>query len=259
MPDFSEPVIVLVRPQLGENIGAVARAMGNFGLSSLRLVAPRDGWPNEKAVASASGADFILDRVEIFATTREALHDAHVVYATTARGRDQTKPVLTPLEAMPKIAAMRQTGQRAALLFGPERTGLENDDVSLADALLAIPVDPKFSSLNISQAAVVLFYQWFLALHGDVPPFNETALKPASRAELYAFFDYFEGELGRVNFFRPPHKSEVMKRNMRNILHRLELNDQDLKTLFGAVRALVRGPVPMSGPLDCKQPPLQEG
>lgn len=241
------PVIILVEPQLSENIGMAARAMANFGLSELRLVAPRDGWPSsgkglEKGAAqAASGAIWVLEKARLFDTTREAIGDLNMVFATTARERGQMKRVLTPAEAMPDIAPRIAQGQRVGILFGRERTGLENDEISLADAILTFPVNPAFASLNLAQAVLLVGYEWHKHQTGDRVPFiaQETAL-PAAREGLVSLFDYLEEELDLAGFF-PPDKRQIMARNLRDMLHRLAMTEQELRTLRGAFSALAQG------------------
>lgn len=235
------PVIILVRPQMGENIGMAARAMANFGASALRLVAPRDGWPNAKAVETAAGATAILEAARIYPDVRAAVADCQFVWATTARARGQGKRVEAARMA---VAEMVQQGNATghAVLFGPERTGLENDEISLADAILTFPVDPAYASLNVSQAVLLVAYEWFSAAHGGAPAFGAKEQgPPAPRAMVHSFFDFIEGELDAAGFFVPDHKKPLMQRNFRNILHRLAMSEQDVRTLRGAIVALVNG------------------
>ncbi|MGL5735345.1 MAG: RNA methyltransferase [Beijerinckiaceae bacterium] len=235
------PVIVLVRPQMGENIGMAARAMANFGLGALRIVAPRDGWPNPKAEETAAGATHILNAAQVFDSVRAAVADCHGVWATTARARGQGKRVETPRIAMAECAAAG-AGHRTAILFGPERTGLENDDISLCDGILTFPVDPAFASLNVSQAVLLVAYEWFSIAQGGGPAFGAKEQGPAAPREMvHSFFDFIESELDQAGFFVPDHKKPLMQRNFRNILHRLAMSEQDVRTLRGAVVALVNG------------------
>jgi tRNA/rRNA methyltransferase len=240
------PVIILVEPQMAENIGMVARAMANFGLSELRLVKPRDGWPTggglpKGAHQAASGAVDILKAAALFGDACEAIADLHAVYATTARERGQMKRVFTPHEAMPATAARIGAGERIGILFGRERTGLENDEISLADAVLTFPVNPAFASLNLAQAVLLGGYEWFRAAEGGAAPFNSLARAvPAPRAMMVSLFDYVEDALDEAGFF-PPDKREIMARNFRDILHRLEMSEQDARTLRGAFAALAEG------------------
>lgn len=234
------PAVVLVDPQLGENIGMVARAMLNCGLTDLRLVRPRDGWPNEAAVQAASGAESLLAEARLFAETTAAIADLERVYATTARPRGMVKPILTPRRAVAEMRAGAAGGEKSGLLFGPERSGLVNDDLALADALIGVPLNPAFASLNLAQAVLIIGYEWFQAAHETPPermPLGGT--RPAGKAELLYFFERFEGLLEAAGFFHPPEKAPHMKRNLRNLLQRAQLTEQDLKTLHGVLSALV--------------------
>jgi tRNA/rRNA methyltransferase len=238
--------VVLVRPQLAVNIGMCARAMANFGLDDLRLVNPKSGWPRtdeyrEVAYNAAAGAAHILDSARVFASPQTAIADLHFVYAATARERGQAKPILTPAAAMPEAA--RLADQKRGVLFGPERTGLDNDEVALADAVLTFPTNPAYGSLNLAQAVLLVGYEWFQAAHGDTPPAKEKATQlPARREMMTAFFAYLEDKLDAVGFFKPEGKRPLMQRNLRNIFHRMAMTEQDLSTLFGAVVRLVEGP-----------------
>jgi tRNA/rRNA methyltransferase len=239
------PVIILVEPQMAENIGMAARAMANFGLSELRLVKPRDGWPTggglpKGAHAAASGAVHILKEAALFPDTRSAIADLDRVYATTARNRGQMKRVFTPAEMMSDTSARIASGQRIGILFGRERTGLENDEISLADAIITFPVNPVFASLNLAQSVLLVGYEWFKAAQGGAAPFATEAQSPAKREMLVSFFDYLEDELDKGGFF-PPDKREVMARNLRDIFHRLEMSEQEVRTLRGAMSALAEG------------------
>lgn len=239
------PVIILVGPQMGENIGACARAMMNCGLDRLRLVAPRDGWPNPAANAMAAGADRVLEQARVFATTREAVADLHRVYATTARARDMVKPVLTPRGTAGEVVARAVAGERCGILFGPEKAGLENDDIALADAIVNVPLNPAFSSLNLAQAVLLLSYEWFQAQ--DVRPERvlggvEPDIAPPNRAALDAFYDRLNGLLAERGYFRSPDMREKITQSLRNLFTRMEMNEQDLRTLHGVVVALSRTP-----------------
>ena len=242
------PAVILVRPQLAVNIGMCARAMANFGLDDLRLVNPREGWPRtdeyrDVAYAAAAGAIGLLDAARVFASVEAAVGDLHVVYATTARERGQMKAVMTPSAAM--AAAAGATGEKRGILFGPERTGLDNDEVALADAIITFPTSPAYASLNLSQAVLLCGYEWFKAAHGDQSPpsaIPRAVPPPAQREMLLAFFDYLEGKLDDNGFFRPATKKPAMRRNLRNIFHRMELTQQDVRTLWGAVVRLAEGP-----------------
>jgi tRNA/rRNA methyltransferase len=240
------PVIILVEPQLAENVGMCARAMANFALSELRLVKPRDGWPTggglpKGAHQAASGAAHILTEAVHAGSAAAAIADCHYVLATTARERGQMKRVFTPAEAMPEVTARIAAGQRVAILFGRERTGLENDEISLADAILTFPVNPAFASLNLAQAVLLTGYEWFKAAEGGAAPFDMAGRSPPARREMMlSLFDFVEDELDKAGFF-PPDKREIMARNFRDILHRLEMSEQDARTLRGAFAALAEG------------------
>jgi tRNA/rRNA methyltransferase len=243
------PTIVLVRPQLAVNIGMCARAMANFGLSDLRLVAPREGWPTrdpvyrEASYAAAAGAAFLLDSAKLYETAREAIADLSFVYAATARERGQMKPVITPAAALPQTVARIAAGERHGVMFGPERTGLDNDDVALADSILTFPVNPAYASLNLAQAVLLTGYEWFRAAHGDAIPFdNSERSPPATREMTLSFFDFLERELDERQFFRPETKKPLMARNLRNMFHRMGLTEQDVRTLRGMVVRLIEGP-----------------
>jgi tRNA/rRNA methyltransferase len=238
---MSRPIVILVEPQMAENIGMVARAMANFGLSELRLVAPRNGWPKKGAHSAASGATHILEAAKLYPDVRAAIADLNFVFATTAREREQMKRVFAPEPAMVEAQARLAEGQGVGILFGRERTGLENDEVSLADAIVTFPVDPKFSSLNLAQAVLLVAYEWRkLACGGGLPFQGERRSPPAPREKVLSFFDYLEAELEAVNFY-PADKQPIMARNMRDIFHRLEMTEQDVRTLRGAIRAIAEG------------------
>jgi tRNA/rRNA methyltransferase len=234
------PAIILVEPQLAENIGMTARAMANFGLSELRLVAPRDGWPKKGARAAASGAAHVLDGAGLYGTVREAIADLNFVLATTRRARGQMKRVLTPEEALAGLHRRIGLGERVGILFGRERAGLENDEISLADAIVTFPVDPAFGSVNLAQAVLLVGYEWARASAGAASFTGDRRAPPASREMIVSFFEYLEAELDAVNFY-PADKKPIMARNMRDIFHRLELTEQDVRTLRGAMRALAEG------------------
>ncbi len=236
------PIVVLVEPQLGENIGAVARAMANFGLSRLRLVKPRVHWPSEKAKVMAAGADRVLDGAVLYDTLQAAIGDCNFVIAATARAHDQAKPVVGADEAAGLMAPRVAAGETVAFLFGRERNGLENDEVGLADAILTLPVNPAFASLNLGQAVVVVAYEWFrLATKGALPFRMPQKSPPAAREQLFAFFRDLERELEKVEFFRPAEKRDTMTLNLRNIVHRMQPSQQDIQTLHGVISALVQG------------------
>jgi tRNA/rRNA methyltransferase len=238
------PVVILVRPQMAENIGMCARAMGNFGLSDLRLVAPRDGWPQKTrmkkgAWQAASGAAHILDQAQLFETVAEAIGDLNRVFATTARERGQAKPVLGADGAAAEMLVRGRAGERAGILFGPERTGLDNDDVSLADTIITFPVEPRFASVNLAQAVLLTGYEWYKAATGAALPFAaHLEAPPARREAVTSFFDFLEQELDSAGYFSEGEKRHVMARNLRNIFHRVELHEQDVRTLRRVVRSL---------------------
>ena len=242
------PAIILVRPQLAVNIGMCARAMANFGLSDLRLVAPKAGGPRSKAMkkgayAAASGAVYILEEATLYPTVAAAVADLNFVWATTARERGQGKRIVGPDVAMGESAARIGRGEKHGLLFGPERTGLENDEVGFADAIVTFPVNPAYASLNLAQAVLLMGYEWLRNSAGAAPPFDLIARsKPAAREMTLSFFDYLEAALDERGFFRPAGKAPVMRRNMRNIFHRIGLTEQDIRTLRGALVRLVEGP-----------------
>jgi len=236
------PVVILVESQLGENIGAAARAMANFGLSQLRLVKPQQGWPNDRARVMASGADRILEQAELFDTLADAIADCNYVVAATARSHDQAKPVIGADEAARLAAPRIAAGERVALVFGRERNGLENDEVGLADAILTLPVNPAFASLNLAQAIVIAGYEWYKLQSGGALPFAAPDKSPpAPKEQLIAFFNDLENELERIEYFRPHEKRGTMTVNMRNIFTRMQPTQQDIRTLHGIVMALVEG------------------
>ena len=240
----SGPVIILVEPQLGENIGTTARAMGNFGLTELRLVNPRDGWPSERAGHAASGADYILDAARVYETTDEAIRDLQFVYAATARMRDMVKPVVAPEQAADNLRGRIGQGERVGVMFGRERWGLTNDEVSLADEILNYPVNPDFSSLNLAQSVLVIAYEYFKGSGQTGTEAHETlrrdGVRTATSHEVVGFFEHLERELDNCGFLRPPEKRPAMVRNIRNIFHRNQMTDQDVRTLRGIIVALTR-------------------
>ncbi len=242
------PAVILVRPQLAVNIGMCARAMANFGLNDLRLVNPREGWPRTGALrkgayAAAAGAVYLLEQAKLFDTLEEAIGDLNYVWATTAREREQGKRIDPPVTAMQRAAQGIAAGEKHGILFGPERTGLENDEVALADALVTFPVNPAYASLNLAQAVLLTGYEYFRASQGDVLPYPaQDGYPPAPREMIISFFEYFEDALEKNGFFRPSGKRQNMQRNLRNMFHRMELTDQDVRTLRGALVRLVEGP-----------------
>lgn len=239
------PSIILVEPQLGENVGTAARAMANFGLGDLRLVNPREGWPNEKARAAASGADHVIDRVRVFSTVEAAVADLGFVYATTARERDLAKDVAGPRNAAERLSQLGPA-IRSGVLFGPERSGLTNDQVAFADEILTLPVAPEFSSLNVAQSVLIVAYEWRLTLlggeEGGLPFVGPGAEDLAPKRALLNFFEHLESALDTVGFFRPAEKRPHMVRALRTMLHRARLSEQEVRTLRGVVAALERRP-----------------
>jgi tRNA/rRNA methyltransferase len=247
------PAIILVEPQLGENIGTAARAMYNNGLTDLRLVRPRDGWPSKKAQAAASGADVVLERARLYDRVEDAIAELRHVYATTARDRYMVKRILTPRLA---AAEMRRLIPKEAcgILFGPERTGLLNEHIALADAVISVPLNPAFSSLNLAQAVLLVGYEWFTA--GDETPAEQVATghsHPATKEQLIRFFEHLEEELDRNGFMRNAEKRPSMVRNLRNLFQRAQCTEQELRTLHGIVTAFAgprnrsRGPSESDG------------
>lgn len=241
-PAGAAPAVILVRTQLGENVGTAARAMLNFGLCDLRLVRPKCGWPNTKALQAASGATEVLNALRVFERVEDAAFDLHRLYAATARPRDLPKPVLTAAEAARAARAALLRGERVGFLFGPERTGLSNDDLILADAVVSIPVNPDFFSLNLAQAVLLLGYEWFQA-EATVPPRREPepAGRPATKGELDQLLEHLIGELDAVDFFRTPDRRASMARTLRLIFARADLREADVHLLRGVIKALARG------------------
>ncbi len=242
MPEtHPQPAFVLVRPQMGENIGAAARAMWNFGLDRMRVVAPRDGWPSDRAVAMASGAGRLLDEAMLAGTVAEAVSEASFVYATTARSRDLTKPVLSPEAAMQDAARRSLAGERVAVLFGPERSGLENDDIARAGAIISVPVNPEFPSLNLAQCVLLTAYEWRRATAEITAERVEMAGTDwASRIEVEKLAEHYEGSLAEAGFFFPAHKEEAMKLSLRNLWGRMPLTRADVQMLHGVMRQMAR-------------------
>ncbi|MFO0456136.1 MAG: RNA methyltransferase [Alphaproteobacteria bacterium] len=232
------PAMILIRPQMGENIGAAARVMANFGLTNLRLVAPRDGWPNPKAADMAARALSILDDAMVYATAAEAVADTQFVLATTARDRAVALPVFTPRTAMAEIQTRMAQGQRVGILFGPERTGLENEEIAVADGVLTIPVSEAYPSLNLAQAVAVVAYEWMQSVAGDAWGLGREDT-PAPRAELLGMFGQLEGYLDAVNFWRVPEKKEIMWRNLRTSLMRAGFSSDEVRSWRGVFKALM--------------------
>ncbi len=229
------PIIVLVRPQLGQNIGKAARAMLNFGLTEMRLVAPRDGWPNPDAGPSASGADIVLEQAQVFATVQEAIADCSLVYASTVRRRDLVTPVCSP-EAMAE--AITASPERAAILFGPERSGLETEDVALAGAIVTVPINPSFGSLNLAQAVILLAYEWSKRSELAVPPAKELE-PPAPQGELEGLVQQLEQALDFKGYYRPPERTDVTKNTLRTIFTKPGWSSREVKAVRGVIRALL--------------------
>jgi tRNA/rRNA methyltransferase len=239
--EFPPPCVILDKPQLAENIGAVARVMANFGLSDLRLVSPRDGWPQERAWASASGANWPLDKARVFERIEDAVADVARLYATTARPRETRLPVLTPREAAAEWREASGAGLQVGLLFGGERAGLETADIALAQAIVTIPIDPKFRSLNLAQAAALNAYEWRMAVADRPPSAFREAAEPANQTELLGFYEHLERELDAAGFFHPPEKTASMVRNLRVLFARTRMSSQEVSTLRGVVTALSKG------------------
>ncbi len=234
------PVVILVEPQLGENIGAAARAMLNCGLEELRLVRPRDGWPNPRAVASAAGADRVLDQAKLYPNVDYAVADLQRVYATTARNRGMTQHILSPRAAASEMRTQWNAGLKVGVLFGPERTGLINDQLPLADALIAVPLNPAFASLNLAQAVLLIGYEWFLTTPEGPPErilFTGQS-QPATKADLINLFEHLEQELDACRFFSTPDKRPSMVRNIRNAFERMSLTEQEVRTFHGIIAGL---------------------
>ena len=236
-----QPAFVLVRPQMGENIGGAARAMLNFGLDRMRIVDPRDGWPNQRAVAMASGAGRVLDDAMLCADTPAALEDCQYVFATTARLRGLTKPVVTPERAMQMAAEKIAAGDKVAVLFGPERAGLENDDIARANAIINVPVNPEYASLNLAQCVLLTAYEWRRA-SAEITAERVDMAKTdwANQAELEALTSHYEDRLEQAGFFFPEAKAEGMKTNLRNMWSRMPLTRADVQMLHGVLRQMVR-------------------
>ncbi len=241
MPQPSpQPSFVLIRPQMGENIGAAARAMWNFGLDRMRITSPRDGWPNQKAVAMASGAGRLLDEAVMCDSTAEAVADCTYVYATTARPRELTKPVFTPAFAMKDAAQRIANGEKVAVLFGPERAGMENDDIAKANAIISVPVNPEFASLNLAQCVLLCGYEWRQATVESVPATVSMEGEWASQTEVEKLAEHYEDRMNDAGFFYPDHKAASMKINLRNLWSRMPLTRADVQMLHGVMRQMVR-------------------
>jgi len=235
------PVVVLINAQLGENIGTAVRAMRNCGLEELRLVSPRKGWLNEKTIAATAGADTTLERANVYPEIAEAISDLHHIFATTARPRDMEKPVLSPHEAAERMCEAYGRGEKVGILFGPERAGLTNDDVALSEAIIEVPLNPTFASLNLAQAVLLVGYEWFqtaLSVNRCSPSSSRGDTRPATQAELRGLFEHLEGELDACSFLRVKEKRPAMIRNIRNIFTRASLSDREVSTLRGIVTGL---------------------
>ena len=231
---FPPPVIVLVRPQLGQNIGKAARAMLNFGLTEMRLVSPRDGWPNPDAGPAASGADAVLEKAQVFATVAEAVADCGLVYASTVRRRDLVMPVVGPEQMATEI---RSTAGRSAILFGPERSGLETEDVALATKIVTVPINADFGSLNLAQAVILLAYEWSRGA-GLAQPTAKEGEPPAPLAELDGLIEQLYGALEGADYFHPPERTQATRMTIRTILTKPQWSSRELKALRGMIRAL---------------------
>ena len=239
-PVAAAPVVILVRPQLAENVGTSARAMLNCGLTEMRLVSPRENWLTERAVAASAGADAELRAATAFATTEEAIADLHRVYASTGRNRFMVKPVVTPRRAAEEMRGHFADGLRCGVLFGPERTGLENDDVALADTVITVPLNPDYCSLNLAQSVLLIGYEWYQS-GGPAEPraMTKGAAPVATKEQLVGFFQHMERELDDCGFFRVEEKRSSMVRNIRNMFERADLTLQEVRTLHGIIHELV--------------------
>jgi len=240
--DTPQPSFVLIRPQMGENIGAAARAMWNFGLDRMRIVAPRDGWPNPAADAMASGAGRLLDEAEVSDSVANGIADRTYVYATTARPRELTKPVFSPEAAMRDAAERIARGEKVAVMFGPERSGMENADIAHANAIITVPVNPEFASLNLAQCVLLVGYEWRRAAGEieDVVIQGQTT-QIADQHDTEALARHYEERLEEAGFFYPEHKAENMKVNLRNLWSRMPMTRADVQMLHGVLRQLLRG------------------
>jgi tRNA/rRNA methyltransferase len=235
------PAVILVGTQLGENVGTAARAMLNFGLTDLRLVQPKCGWPNVKALNAASGATEVLNRLRVFERVEDATAGLHRVYATTARPRDLQKRALDAAGAAREARAEMALGRQIGLLFGPERTGLANDDLLYADAVVTVPLNPAFSSLNLAQAVLLLGYEWFRAGEGAPAPAAPREPRPATKGELEGLLAHLVGELDATDFFRAPDRRPSLVRTLKVVGQRAGLREPDVHLLHGVIKALARG------------------
>jgi tRNA/rRNA methyltransferase len=236
------PAIILVHPQLGENIGMVARAMANFGLAELRLVNPRDGWPSEKAISAASKADHVIEAAKVYASLEEAVADLEFVYATTARDRYGYKEVRSPVVAADDLRVRFRAGEKTGILFGRERTGLTNEEIALADELVTFPVNPAFASLNLAQAVLLMSYEWMKSGLASVEetPFDALPQRPAKKEELQGLFDHVEETLDARGYFRPAEKKPKLVENLRAILTRPSFTGTEIQVLRGIISCLDR-------------------
>ncbi|HZW16555.1 MAG TPA: RNA methyltransferase [Brevundimonas sp.] len=241
MLDPTPPIVILDKSQLADNIGAVARVMANFGLSELRLVSPRDGWPQERAWATASGADWVLDGVQVFDSVAEAIADLNTVFSTTARPRETRMPVRTPREAARVLYDDRASGLSVGLLFGGERAGLETTDIALTQGIVTIPIDPKHHSLNLAQAVAINAYEWRTLILDAPPPRFREGDPPASNELLVGMYEHLEMELDEGGFFHPPEKKRSMSQNLRVMLGRAAFSEQEVATFRGVIHALAKG------------------
>ena len=235
------PAVILTAPQMAENIGAAARTMANFGLTDLRLVNPRDGWPQARAWAMASGAEWPLNAARVFDTVAEAVADLQRVYATTARPRELQLPVVTPRAAAAELAGAAGQGERTGLLFGGERAGLETADIALCQAVITVPIDARFRSLNLAQAVAINSYEWWLTVQDGAPAIFREGPPPADGAAMLGLYTHLEAELDTAGFFHPPEKTPSMVQNLRSALGRARFTDQEVRTFRGVITALSRG------------------
>ncbi|CDN47690.1 RNA methyltransferase [Neorhizobium galegae] len=238
------PAVILVEPQLGENIGMVARAMANFGLAELRLVKPRDGWPSEKARSAASKADHVIDGTKVFETLEEAIADLNFVYATTARERYGFKPVRSPVTAAETLRTKFKVGEKTGILFGRERWGLTNEEVALADEIVTFPVNPAFASLNIAQAVLLMSYEWMKSGMEDLTEtvFLPIEQRPSTKEQVIGLFEHLEEALDARNYFHPPAKKPRMIDNLRAVISRRGFTEQEISVFRGVINSLDRFP-----------------
>jgi len=241
LSELTPPVVILDKSQMAENIGAVARVMANFGLSELRLVSPRDGWPQERAWATASGADWVLDGVKVFGSVAEAIADLNTVFSTTARPRETRMPVRTPRESARLLYDDRASGLATGLLFGGERAGLETTDIALTQGIVTIPIDPRHQSLNLAQAVAINAYEWRTLILDAPPPRFREGDPPAPNALLVGMYEHLEKELDEGGFFHPPEKRPSMSQNLRVMLGRAGFSEQEVATFRGVIHALAKG------------------